>query len=171
MTASTVSVKVEQWLRGEHSYQFKKFDDIYGDELVRRRNYIWDDEVPNKWHRSVVHRRGRSLLLANQQLLKVCAASRAVVVYDACIGGESRHTASARTFADIHEHFAGLDLDELQDEPDLYNTDFESVFGDRGPHGRTLRAGELAVAGLLEQSRVEGVIQLPKPGIPSGPAL
>jgi hypothetical protein len=162
-----IASSVEEWLHGEHSYQFAKFDKAYGDELQQRRNFIANSEIPNKWQRGVLFRAGGAFLLANQQLLKVCAATRAVTVYDACILGAEKATASDQSFNELHDYFANLTLNDLPD-PDILNARFGVVFPDTDPSIRFRRAGLLAIVGLLDSEAATGKIQLPLPGLPSG---
>jgi len=162
-----IASNVEEWLHGEHSYQFAKFDKAYGSELEQRRNFIADSEIPNKWHRGKLLRASDARLLANQQLLKVCAATRAVTVYDACIAGTERDTASDQSFTELHSYFAKLALRDIP-SPDVLEKPFEEAFPDNDPVIRFRRAGILAIVGLMESEVATGHVQLPRPGLPSG---
>jgi hypothetical protein len=166
-TCTEIASRVEGWLHGEHQYQFGKFDAMYGDELILRRDFIANSEIPNKWNRNIVLRSGGAVQLATQQLLKVCAATRAVVVYDACIAGGDRNNASDGTFNDLHQYFAGLTEKNLPEKGTLRQA-FDIAFPDTESAARFRRAGLLAVVGVSELESVVGVIELPRPGLPSG---
>lgn len=166
-TLVEIASHVENWLHGEHAYQFSKFDAMYGDELQSRRDFIAQSEIPNKWQRNVVLRTGASYLLANQQLLKVCAAARAVVVYNACIAGDDRSAASDHTFHDLKEYFSSLSEQDILGPEILYQP-FELAFPSNEPSVCFRRAGLLAIAGLRETEQLTGIIDLPRPGVSSG---
>lgn len=161
-----IADSVQEWLRGEHDYQFAKFDGIYGDELRERRNFIANTELENKWQRNVVLRKGDALLLANQQVLKVCAAARAVLIYDVCLEGGIREEASKNTFEMISQHFKQLEP-EMIDENLLYER-FETAFPSRNPEDIFKRAGGFAIAGVAQYQAEMGEIILPQPGLSSG---
>jgi hypothetical protein len=162
----TIAKAVQGWLLGEHDYQFSKFDSIYGKELAARRDFIADTEIANKWRRNVVLREGGAFMLANQQVLKVCAAARAVLVYDVCLEGGNREEASNITFEVIRQHFDELNSDDL-DPSQLYET-YERAFPNPNHKAVFKRAGELAILGVAEYEAITNEVLLPQPGLSSG---
>ncbi len=164
---SEITHNVQLWLRGENAYQFAKFDTIYGDELRNRRDFIVSSEIPNKWHRNIVLRSGEAHFLADQQVLKVCAAARAVIVYSDCLAGNNRYDSSENTFAILNDHFTDIDERKLPRETFLFEP-FDAVFSGLSEQELFLRSADIAVVGLsYTESRV-GKYILPKAGLPSG---
>jgi len=162
-----IANSVEGWLHGEHPYQFSKFDAMYGDEIRLRRDFIALSEIPTKWQRNIVFRTGEAYQLADQQLLKVCAAARAVIVYDACLAGGERKAVSDETFDELHGYLTGINDQNLPEEEILYQP-YELAFPSMEPTIVFRRAGLLAIVGLAQSERDTGVLGMPLPGLPSG---
>lgn len=171
---------LEDWLRGEHSYQFAKFDRMYGQDLVERTTYIMETEVPDKWFRGALFWEEGIVDQATQQIMKVCAAARAVCVYSELLEGTlGRQAASdctfevlANTLEEINEPAdLGVNREQLRSKSFevAFNNNsykFENHIRESVPVFR--RAAGLAVAHLCEVQEVMDQMIIPAPGVTSG---
>jgi hypothetical protein len=160
---------VVAWLTGEEPYQFDKFDAMYGNEIAVRRELIDEIEIPQKWHNNVLFRGRGAFDQANQQVLKVLAASRAVLIYDSCLGGNARDAASRLSFRLLEDHLAQKDTYIAPVE--ALERPYEIAFPETTAMPRFLRAAELAVRAAQLSEELHGEMRLPRPGRPSGPPV
>jgi hypothetical protein len=180
-----VEKRVEDWLHGEHEYQFGKNKKTHNADPQASLAYIANTEIGNKWHRfqlfaghaSISDDRGIELQ-AGQQLLKSCGAARGALVWQYALDGKSVDEGSEQTWRDLDSYYSALhtgaeDLpqrDQLEAplevaispatiEPNNGNYNIEPVF--------TRLSGLAIVYFAVQQTRLNEIV-VPKPGVESG---
>lgn len=180
-----VEKRVEEWLRGEHEYQFLKNKKTHNADPWVSLAYIAGTEIGNKWHRFQLFLTHASLikdreleLQTGQQLLKTCAAARGALVWQYALDGKSIDVGSEQTWWNLNDYYDGLrtGVEELPPrdkleaplevaispatvEPNNGNYEIEPVF---------TRLLGLAIVYFAVQQALLGEIVLPKPGVESG---
>jgi hypothetical protein len=180
-----VEKRVEEWLHGEHEYQFVKNNMTHNADPQASLTYIASTEIRNKWHRFhlFVGHAGLTAdsgleLQAGQQLLKSCGAARGALVWQYALDGNSVPDASEQTWRDLQDYYGALHTgvealpqrDQLEApleeaispatvEPNNGNYEIGPVF---------TRLSGLAIVYFADQQARLGGIVMPKPGVESG---
>lgn len=180
-----IEKRIEDWLHGEHEYQFVKNKKTHNADPQASLVYIAGTEIGNKWHRFQLFLGHASLiadreleLQAGQQLLKTCGAARGALVWQYAIEGKSVDEGSEQTWRDLTDYYDELstDVSELP-QRDQLEAPLEVAISPATvePNNGSYEIGPaftrlsgLAIVYFADQQARLGEIVMPKPGVESG---